>query len=177
MISLLLYLFQVILGPAEARRRNGRVHSFVKMKKNELIDECHYRGLPAGDLLKPELEKNLKEHLYRTQRVPALSFNSQKTPMEHNNLEMYEVAERFLEVKETLLTYKSKLRGLDYRLSAIVMYKHMEGESRYCVQELPYTLAQLCHLLYIQDRERTPKIILRLHNTAFKHAMCHANKS
>ena len=131
------------------------------MKKNELIDECHYRGLPAGDLLKPELEKNLKEHLSGTQCVPALSFNGQKTPMEHNNLGMYEVApseslddlkghisnlwqelpyhlndqekERFLEVKEALLTYKSKLRGLDYRLSAIVMYKHMEGKMRYCV--------------------------------------------
>ena len=82
----------MILGPAGARRRNGGVHLFVKMKKNELIDECHYRGLPAGDLLKPELEKNIKEHLSGTQRVPALSFNSQKTPMEHNNLEMYEVA-------------------------------------------------------------------------------------
>ena len=169
------------------------------MKKNELIDECHYQGLPAGDLLKPELEKSLKEHLSGTQHVPALSFNSQKTPMEHNNLGMYEVApseslhdlkghirnlwqelpyhlndqekERFLEVKEALLTYKSNLRGLDYRLSAIVMYKHMEGKMHYCVQELLYTLAQLCHLLYIQDHERTPKIILRLHNTAFKNAM------
>ena len=82
----------MILGPAGARRRNGGVHPFVKMKKNELIDECHYWGLPAGDLLKPELEKNLKEHLSGTQPVPALSFNSQKTPMEHNNLGMYEVA-------------------------------------------------------------------------------------
>ena len=47
----------------------------------------------------------------------------------------------------------------------------MEGKMRYCVQELLYSLAQLCHLLYIQDHERTPKIILRLHNTAFKYAM------
>ena len=189
----------MILGPAGAQRRNGGVHPFVKMKKNELIAECHHRGLLAGDLLKPELEKNLNEHLSGTQRVPALSFNSEKTPMEHNNLGMYEVApseslhdlkghisnlwqelpchlndqekECFLEVKEALLTHKSKLRGLDYRLSAIVMYKHMEGKMRYCVQELLCTLAQLCHLLYIQDHERTPKIILRLHNTAFKHAM------
>ena len=114
--------------------------------------------------------------------------------MEHNDLGVYEVApseslhdlkghisnlwqelpyhlndqekELFLEVKEALLTYK--LRCLDYRLYAIVMYKHMDGKMRYCVQDILYTLGQLCHLLCIQDHERTPKII---HNTAFKHAI------
>ena len=47
------------------------------MKKAELVNESHIRGLPAGDLLKPELEKNLKEHLSGTVRVPAIVLNKQ----------------------------------------------------------------------------------------------------
>ena len=78
----------------------------------------------------------------------------------------------FNEVKEALLTYKGKLRGIDYRLSAIVMCKHMEGSfSRYVIRDILYTLAQLCHLLYLQEHERSPKLNLRLHNTAYRHAM------
>ena len=42
---------------------------------------------------------------------------------------------------------------------------------RYTIRELLYTLAELCQLLYMQEHNRSPKIILRLHNTAFRHAM------
>ena len=77
----------------------------------------------------------------------------------------------FNQVKEALLDYKDKLRGCDYHLSAIVMYKHMEGRCRSKVQELLYTLAQIFELLYIQEYKRNPKIILRLHNLTFKHAI------
>ena len=62
------------------------------MKKAELVNESHIRGLPAGDLLMLELEKNLKEHLSGTVRVPAIVFNKQNFSLKDMSLEMYEVA-------------------------------------------------------------------------------------
>ena len=147
------------------------------------------------------MEKNLREHMSGIQRVPALLFHVQHQTMDKSGLSMYEVTTSeslhdlkgnisriwdeppqhltenekslFLDVKEALLSYKSKLRGCDYRLSAIVMYKHMEPQCREHIKNFLYSVAQLCHLLYIQEYERCPKIILRLHNTAYKHAiMC-----
>ena len=73
------FILQVLQGPAGVKRRNGGIQSFANMKKEELINECHYRGLPAGDILKPELEKNLKEHLAGTVHVPAMVFNNQNS--------------------------------------------------------------------------------------------------
>ena len=186
------------MGPAGARKRNGGVNPFHNMLKNELVNECHSRGLPAGDLLKKELQANLKEHLAGVQHVPALMFHEQKKTMDECGLGLYEVAASeplhdlkghishiweelpysltktekvpFMEVKEALLTYKAKLRGVDYRLSAIVMYKHMEVHSRPHIRDFLYSIAELCYLLYIQEYDRCPRIILRLHNVAYKHA-------
>ena len=86
------FTLQVLQGPAGVKRRNGGIQPFANMKKEELINECHYRGLPAGDILKPELEKNLKEHLAGTVRVPAMVFNNQNSSLADLNLAVYEVA-------------------------------------------------------------------------------------
>ena len=189
---------KVLRGPAGARRKNGGIHPFQKLKKDELINECHWRGLPAGDLLKKDFEANLKEHLAGVHRVPALIFHNQDKSMEESGLNLYEVAPSeslhdlkghisniwdelpyclndtekipFMKVKEALLTYKAKVRGVDYRLSAIVMFKHMESHSRPHIKDFLYSIAELCHLLYIQEYDRSPKIILCLHNVAYKHA-------
>ena len=63
---------------------NGGIHPFQKLKKGELINECHWRVLTAGDLLKKDLEANLKEHLAGVHRVPALIFHNQDKSMEES---------------------------------------------------------------------------------------------
>ena len=83
---------KVLRGPAGARRKNGGIHPFQKLKKHELINECHWRGLPAGELLKKDLEANLKEHLAGVHHVPALIFHNQDKSMEESGLNLYEVA-------------------------------------------------------------------------------------
>ena len=80
------FILQVLQGPAEVKRRNDGIQPFANMKKEELINECYYRGLPAGDILKLELEKNLKEHLAGTVRVPAMVFNNQNSSLADLNL-------------------------------------------------------------------------------------------
>ena len=175
-ISFFIVCLLVLSGPAGYKRRNDGVTPFAKLKKDELVNECHWRSLPAGDLKKTELEKNLKEHLAGICRVPPLMFHNQNKALKDCNLDSYEVLPSeslhdtghiknlwedlpyklqenelayFNQVKEALLYYKDKLRGCDYRLSGIVMYKHMEGRCRSKVQELLYTLAQILEPLYI----------------------------
>lgn len=83
---------KVSAGPAGRDRRNGGVHPFKNMTKDNMIRECRGRHLPSEEgLLKPALEAQLKEELKRIQRVPALSFPEQGSSMKHLNLSKYEV--------------------------------------------------------------------------------------
>ena len=94
------------MGPAGARKRNEGVNPFHNMLKNEFVNECHSRGLPAGDLLKKELQANLKEHVAGVQRVLALRFHEQKKTMDECGLGLYEVA-----ASEPLRTHQPHLGG------------------------------------------------------------------
>ena len=191
----------MLSGPAGYQRRNGGIAPFKALKKEELLRVCHWRRLPAGDLKKPELELQLKEHMRGISRVPALLCHQQNVSPDQCNLGTYEVLATeslhdlknhikhiwdelplnnrlnreelslFLEVTEALLTYKDKLRGLDYRLSTIIMYKHLESVCRAQIHKLLQSLAELGELLYLQEHKRCPRIVLRLHNVAFRHAL------
>ena len=78
-------------GPAGRERRNGGVHPFKTMSKEDLTRECKGRNLPSDVLLKPALKAQLKEDLKGIKRVPALSFPAQTTSMKELNLGSYEV--------------------------------------------------------------------------------------
>ena len=139
---------KVLEGPAGREKRNGGVHPFKYMSKEDLVWECKGRHLPTDGLLKPALEAQLKEELKGIQRVPALSFPAQTTPMKELNLGSYEVvpveplhdlkehinnilkelpkhlndteSALFEEALEAVLSTKEKLRGSDYRLCCVV---------------------------------------------------------
>ena len=96
---------KVLRGPAGARRKNGGIHPFQKLKKDELINECHWRGLPAGDLLKKDLEANLKEHLAGVHRIPALIFHNRDKSMEESGLNLYEHLSLFMTSKDISVTF------------------------------------------------------------------------
>ena len=72
---------KVLAGPAGRERRNGGVHPFKNMTKEELVKECQVRHLSTDGLLKPALEGQLKEELKGIQRFPALSFPAQTLAM------------------------------------------------------------------------------------------------
>ena len=96
---------KVLTGPAGMERRNGGVHPFKHMSKEELngvhpfkhmskeglIRECKGRHLPTDGLLKPALETQLREEIKGIQQVPALSFPEQDSSMKELTLEQYEV--------------------------------------------------------------------------------------
>ena len=191
---------KVLEGPAGRERRNGGVHPFKNMSKEDLVRECKGCRLPTDGLLKPALEAQLKEDLKGIQRVPAISFPAQTTSMKELNLGSYEVipVEPLHDLKEhinnilkelpkhlndtestlfeeayleAVLSTKEKLRGSDYRLCCVVLALHLGNNCRLSIKRLLNTLAELCELLYAPAEKRTPRFILRLHNVAFSHVI------
>ena len=190
---------KVLEGPAGREKRNGGIHPFKNMSKDDLVRECKGRHLPIDGLLKPALEAQLKEELRGIQRVPALSFPAQTTSMKEQNLGSYEVvpveplhdlkehinnilkelpkhlndteSTLFEEALEAVLSTKEKLRGSDYRLCCVVLALHLGNNCRLSIRRLLNTLAELCELLYAPADKRTPRFILRLHNVAFSHVI------
>ena len=169
------------------------------MKVDELRQECKARGLPTENLLKPELEKELRSHLGGVQRVPSLLFPNPTSTMGDLNLGNYEVipveplhdikehisnitkelpkhltAEEkklYDEAVEMVLSTKEKLRGSDYRLFIVTLAIQMGSNCRLTIWRVLYTLAELSNMLYAPALERSPRFVLRLHNVAFCHAM------
>ena len=158
------------------------------------------RELPINKrVLKPQLDKVLKDHLAGVARCPALSFHREDQELRQLNLGQYEVSpieplhdtkghikniwdvmpeiltadekKLFLEILEGCYGNKDKVRGCDYRLSTILVYNNMKNKCRKKVEELLLTLMETVKLTYMPSKHRTPKYILRLHNVTFKHAL------
>lgn len=66
---------------------------------------------------------------------------------------------------------KDKVRGCDYRLSAILVHNNMRNICTEEIAELLYTLTEINRLAYMKAESRTPRFILRLHNITLKHAL------
>ena len=64
---------------------------------------------------------------------------------------------------------KDKYRGRDYRLSVIAVYARMRGMFCPEIEELLYTLKEICRISYLKALDRSPKMILRLYNVTFLH--------
>lgn len=63
---------KVIAGLVGKESRNGGVHPFQRMSKDDMIRERKGQNLPTDGLLKPALQSQLREELKGIQRVPAL---------------------------------------------------------------------------------------------------------
>ena len=189
---------KVLAGPAGREKRNGGLRPFDNMKVNELKRELKERKLStAGNRM--ELEQCLKEHMAGIQRVPALLFGSESTPLSDLYLDKYEVSsseplhdikehiknittelpyhlndtERkvFCEAVETIQSTKAQMHGSDYRLLAVKLSANLRGKLRPNVQELLDTLSEISHLLYLSPECRNPRSVLRLYNRTFLHCV------
>lgn len=66
---------------------------------------------------------------------------------------------------------KDKIRGADYRFAIIMLFHNLKEHCTEDIRDLLHTLVQISHFCYAKSDSRSPKSILRLYNTTFKHAM------
>ena len=66
---------------------------------------------------------------------------------------------------------KDKKRACDMRTILIIAADKLRGKAPLKVQQLINNLVEMQHILYNPDYERTPRNILRLHNTTFLHSI------
>ena len=109
----------VLAGPAGRQRRNGGIHPFDKLKKEEILDELITRKVKGNimNLKKNDLEKILKEDvLMGVARLPSPFFSNQDATLSDLGLEKYEVApiEPLHDLKDHI---KNLLEGLPRHLS------------------------------------------------------------
>ena len=62
---------------------------------------------------------------------------------------------------------KDKLQGVDYCKTLIALYQFANRE----VKLLLVTLCEMIEIYYAQEENRSPKMILRLHNLCWRHAI------
>ena len=179
----------------------GAVNPFQNLKVTEIEEELFerrlYKNVPLN-AVKSEKEKILKDSLMGIVRLPALCFRNDKSLTELN-LDKYEISaieplhdikghiKNICEALETTLKgdelnllkeslntcygRKSKVKGCDYRLSAIIVYNNLKDGCSTELKELLYTLQEISRLAYMKASMRSPKSILCLYNITFKHAL------
>ncbi|XP_078609001.1 uncharacterized protein LOC144880606 [Branchiostoma floridae x Branchiostoma japonicum] len=187
--------------PSGANRRNGGVCPFKNLKKHEIIQNLEASGLEYDiSDNKKDLELLLKHHLQGVSHVPALCYGKQESSMAEINLEMYEVSpcetlhltkehiknlleelphhlcqhdkDKMTDTLNTLQNDKEQLRGVDYRkhllILTAVLFEHKANPK---VIDLLSTLANVVHICYSLEKERTPRQVLRLANQVYLHSI------
>lgn len=183
----------ILSGPAG---RKGSLHPFKDLKVKELKAELRARGM-SDEGKKDELQKDLAEVLGGSTRLPALlHYNAS---IQDLNLESYEVLcfealhclmnhikdilqelphhitdiDTLIKLKEILSVQlsKEKLRGVDYRKTLIFVTIALYPLANLEIKLLLVTLCEMAEIYYCQDAKRSPKLILRLHNLCWRHAI------
>ena len=185
----------VLAGPAG---RKGGLHPFKNLKVEDLRKELRARGIPANGR-REELQRTLSEELGGTVRIPALLHGEGDVTVEELNLQSYEVLcfealhctmnhiknvlqelphhitdiDTLIKLKELLQIQlsKEKLRGVDYRKTLIVITTALYTHLNRSFKALLLTLCEIIQICYMQDELRSPKVVLRLHNLCWQHAV------
>jgi len=172
------------------------------LQKEELIGELHARKIyPHPDSTKADLEKELSSQLQGIQRVPALLYCTPMSSFEDHSINTYEalacepmhdisnhicnvleelpnhltkeVKAIFNETFQITLGGKETKRACDYRYAIILFAKRLRGVLTDTLQSLLDTLVEMQEILYTDDDNRSPRLILRYHNLSFMHfLMC-----
>ena len=190
---------QLVLAGRKGKEAKQLLNPFKDLKVNELRAEIEARGLGDSDKTKPELAKILNEELGGATRIPALLFGDESVSVESLNLQSYEVLcfealhcsmnhiknileeiphhisdiDTLIKLKEILAVQlnKEKKRGVDYRKTLIYLTIALYQTTTHDVRALLATLCEMVEIFYAQDRKRSPKLILRLHNLCWRHAI------
>ena len=179
--------------------KKGKLHPFKELNVHTLRAELTARGIAdVNNLTKPDLTQTLNKVLGGTTRIPALLFGDNITA-ENLNLEHYEVLyfealhcsmnhiknvmqelhhhisdiDTLIKLKEILAVQlsKEKMRGVDYRKTLIYLTIALYQTATRDVRALLVTLCEMVEIFYSQDQKRSPKLILRLHNICWRHAI------
>ncbi|KAI8516476.1 AP-5 complex subunit zeta-1 [Branchiostoma belcheri] len=191
----------VVSLPSGASENNKGVCPFKGLKKEELLRNLEATGMEydtTGN--KSVLEQELKEHLKGVSHVPALCFGQQNSTMSEINLLKYEVSpceplhvtkEHIKNVFEELPHHlnakdkptmnatikalqqdKEQLRGVDFRKQLLIVTAAMSANNADTkVVQLLSSLATIVHILYTQEKDRSPRLVLRLANLTYMHCM------
>ena len=190
---------QLVLAGRKGKEAKQLLNPFKDLKVNELRAEIEARGLGDSDKTKPELAEILNEELGGATRIPALLFGDESVSVESLNLQSYEVLcfealhcsmnhiknileeiphhisdiDTLIKLKEILAVQlnKEKKRGIDYRKTLIYLTIALYQTTTHDVRALLATLCEMVEIFYAQDRKRSPKLILRLHNLCWRHAI------
>jgi len=128
-----------------------------------------------------------------------MSYGNERTPLNDLNLQQYEVSpieplhdtkghikniwdalpeilpeqhkQTFKDTLNGCYGNKTKVRGCDYRLSVIIVNNILKDLDTEDIRELISTLEEICELTYSPACARSPKLILRIFNITFKHAL------
>ena len=66
---------------------------------------------------------------------------------------------------------KEKLRGVDYRKTPIVITTALYTHLNRSFKALLITINEIIQICYMQDEHQTPKVVRRLHNLCWQHAV------
>ena len=185
-----------ILNGASWKRK--KINPLNDLRIADLRCELQTRGISTCGKKRVELDKELLQLQKGISNIPALLQPTPEMTLSSAKLENYEVcpteplhdlkghfsalitaassiAEEEVsvilnEVKESVLN-KNTLRCSDYRKAIVTIYTKLEKcTSQSLMTELFRTATEISRLMYAHDTRRTPKAILRLHNTVLLHA-------
>jgi len=172
------------------------------LNKEELYSELRSREIyPDTDVSKSNLKKELASHLQGVQGVPALLYSSSTSSFQDHSIDSYEalacepmhdisnhignILEElpnhitkeqkviFNEIYEFTLGGKETKRATDHRYAIIMFAKRFKGVLTETQQLLLNTVVEMQDILYSDDNNRCPRLILRYHNLSFMHfLMC-----
>ena len=175
----------------------GQTKLFSNLKKHQIIDELHQRGLKFFmDSPKNVLEDKLKTEMHGIQRFPSLM---QVEPGMISEIPNYEIlpCEPLHDIKNHIDNLYNELphhlpkndkkvmqdvitasfdkkdckRGVDYRKSLVKISIALRDNIDRTVQKILFTLCDVQQILYAPESERTIENILRLYNQTFLHAI------
>ena len=150
---------KVLQGPGRRSRRNRGIKPFLNLKNDEILDELDWRQIKYNTRMqKKELEMLLKEELGSVARVPLLCQGNKFESLSNTPLKRYKVllSEALHDIKEHIRNLweelpqhltdeenacfskvievttkqKEKIRGVDFRLSTVIMCNTIHGKCR-----------------------------------------------
>ena len=170
---------------------------FSALTREELESELGAREIYEGKT-KKELQNLLYENLHGVSRVPALLFTNPSRSLESLNLGNYEVLpcepmhdiahhienlltelpshiedencrEKLVEAVTLTTGKKETKRAVDFRCSLLTTSLYVQGTASSSVQSLLDTMVDMQDILYKEDKHRSPRLILRYHNSSWYH--------
>ena len=180
--------------------KNMSTNYFSKLKKHEIINELHQRGVKFISGSNVEiLRVKLEEEMHGIHRTPALLFSRPETTIADSCLGNYEILfteplhdvsnhiknlyeeiphhfkkEKNLIEQTISISFNNKQakNSADHRKSLLIVCKwFMDNYPQHYVTQILKTLAEMQEILYLSEDNRTIQKVLRLGTVVLTHAI------